>query len=69
MKLKNLWKEFEDITSFYIHNFLVGRWSEGKDATFPTAGEDLIIGVSAISDTGPSIIIITLQSEFLKTYT
>lgn len=35
----------------------------------PTAGEDLIIGVTLISDAGPSTpTLITSQSEFVKTY-
>ena len=36
----------------------------------PTAGEDLIIGVTLISDAGPATpTLITSQSEFIKTYT
>lgn len=38
-------------------------------AITPTAGEDLVIGVTLISDAGPSTpTLITSQSEFLKTY-
>lgn len=41
-----------------------------KTATLnPTAGEDLIIGVTLISDAGPAVpTLISSQSEFLKTY-
>ena len=36
----------------------------------PTAGEDLIIGVTFISDAGPAVpTLISSQSEFLSTYT